>query len=150
MTEDIVRSIDISAPPARVWAALIDSGAFGTWFRARFDGPFEVGRRVEARMTIPEHADVAWHVTVQEIVPERRFVFTWPHADEKQRPLGDAETRVAFTLEPVPTGTRVTVTESGFDALPPEARADARRRNEGGWEWQMKNLAQHVAPAPAA
>ena len=150
MTDNIVKSIEIAAPPDRVWAALIDSGEFGTWFRARFDGPFEEGRRVDARMTIPEYEDFEWYLTVREVVPERRFVFTWPHMDSDMVPLGDGETEVAFTLEPTAEGTRVTVIESGFGALPEEARADARRRNERGWEMQTENLARHVAPAAAA
>ena len=150
MTNDIVKSIEIAAPPDRVWAALVDRGEFGAWFRARFDGPFKEGRRIGARMTIPGFEDVPWHVTVREIVPERRFAFSWPHMDDDNRSLGEAETTVAFELEPTEGGTRVTVTESGFDALPAGARADARRRNEGGWEIQVRNLAQHVAPAPAA
>jgi hypothetical protein len=53
-------------------------------------------------------------------------------------------TLVEFRLEPAAGGTRLTVVESGFDALPPHRRADARRSNEGGWEEPMRNIRAHA------
>jgi len=47
-------------------------------------------------------------------------------------------------LETVETGTRLTVIESGFDALPAERRPLALRMNEGGWEEQVGNIKRHV------
>jgi len=41
----------------------------------------------------------------------------------------------------------LTVTESGFDKLPKHRRMEAFRSNEGGWEIQMQNIAEHVAAA---
>ena len=37
-----------------------------------------------------------------------------------------------------PDGVRLTITESGFDAVPLERRAEAFKANEGGWEHQSK------------
>jgi hypothetical protein len=42
-------------------------------------------------------------------------------------------------------GTLLTVTESGFQKLPPERRAEAFRMNEGGWAEQLQNIERHVA-----
>jgi hypothetical protein len=52
---------------------------------------------------------------------------------------------VEFRLEEVAGGTRLTVVESGFDAIPLARRAEAFRMNEGGWEAQLKNIERHVA-----
>jgi hypothetical protein len=42
-------------------------------------------------------------------------------------------------------GTRLTIIESGFAALPDDAdAAEALRRNAGGWEIQTQNIAAHV------
>ena len=41
-------------------------------------------------------------------------------------------------------GTRLTVTESGFDAIPAERRDEALRMNEGGWEAQVGNVKAHA------
>ena len=47
-------------------------------------------------------------------------------------------------------GTRLTVTESGFDDVPLARRAQAYRMNSDGWEWQMKSIESYVArPARA-
>ena len=36
------------------------------------------------------------------------------------------------------------VTESGFDAIPEDRRAEAFMRNEEGWTGQMENIEKHV------
>ncbi len=36
------------------------------------------------------------------------------------------------------------VTESGFEALPPDRRVEFMRRNEGGWAIQVENIKAHV------
>jgi len=56
-------------------------------------------------------------------------------------------TLVVFELEEVPTGTMLTVVESGFDLLPPKRRAEAYRMNDQGWAAQMKSVEQHVGKA---
>jgi hypothetical protein len=37
------------------------------------------------------------------------------------------------------------LTESGFDKVPANRRAEAFRMNDGGWTQQMKNIESHVA-----
>jgi uncharacterized protein YndB with AHSA1/START domain len=78
--------------------------------------------------------------------PERLFSFTWhhshdPHVDISKEPT----TLVEFRLEKIPSGTLLTVTESGFENLPSDRRLEAFRMNEGGWTEQMKNIEKYVA-----
>ena len=54
-------------------------------------------------------------------------------------------TLVTFELEEAPEGTRLTITESGFDALPLERRAKAFTENEGGWVAQLSLIAKYLA-----
>jgi len=51
---------------------------------------------------------------------------------------------VEFVLEPIDGGTRLTVTESGFDAVPEPRRTNVMRDNDGGWAEQVKNIRDHV------
>ena len=51
---------------------------------------------------------------------------------------------VEFHLEPAGEDTQLTITESGFDALPPDRRASMMRGNETGWDIQSKHIAAHV------
>ncbi len=52
----------------------------------------------------------------------------------------EPRTLVVFELEEVPDGTRLTVTESGFDDVPLARRAQAYRMNTEGWAWQMQSI----------
>ena len=47
--------------------------------------------------------------------------------------------------EEVPEGTRLTVTESGFDQIPVGRRAKAYRENDAGWTGQLKNITRYLA-----
>lgn len=79
---------------------------------------------------------------IEAIEPGSLFAFTWP-SDEAQQDPADWN-RVEFRLEEVAEGTRLTVTESGFDRIPPERRARAFRGNEEGWSIQVENVRRHV------
>jgi len=57
---------------------------------------------------------------------------------------GEPTTLVEFRLEEAPGGTRLTVTESGFDRIPVSRRAEAFRMNDQGWAEQMKNIERYV------
>jgi hypothetical protein len=56
---------------------------------------------------------------------------------------------VEFRLEDTPEGTLLTVTESGFQALPAARQAFVHEANSSGWEEQLKNIERHVASHPS-
>lgn len=145
-TDRIEKTIDIQAPVSRVWQALTDHREFGSWFKVRLDGPFVPGQPSTGNITHPGYEHIRWHAVVQKLEPERYFSFTWhPYAiDPKVDYSGETPTLIEFTLEPIPGGTRLTVVESGFDALPPHRRDAAFRMNAQGWAIQVENIARHV------
>lgn len=149
MADRIEKSVDLKAPVSRVWRALTDHKEFGTWFRVRIDEPFAQGKASRGQITYPGYEHIKWEATITAIEPERRFAFTWhpyaidPDEDYSQEP----PTLVEFTLEPIATGTRLRVVESGFDKIPPRRRAEAFRMNDRGWAIQMENIAQYVQQA---
>jgi len=146
MSDRIEKTIELKAPISRVWRALTDHHEFGTWFRVRLDGPFVPGQISRGQITYPGYEHIRWEAVVQKMEPERLFSFTWhPYAVEPDKDYsGETPTLVEFTLERTSTGTRLTVVESGFDRLPAHRRDLAFRMNEGGWETQMKNIAEHL------
>jgi len=87
---------------------------------------------------------------VQKMEPERLFSFTWhPYSvDPKTDYSKETPTLVEFKLEKTAGGTLLLLTESGFDKIPSDRRAEAFRRNDGGWTEQMKNIECHVAQRP--
>ena len=150
MNDRIEKVVDLKAPVARVWRALTDHEEFGAWFRVRLEGPFVPGQVSRGNITYPGYEHVRWEAVVQAMEPERRFAFTWhPYAvDPKTDYSQEPPTLVEFTLEPILTGTRLRIVESGFDRLSAHRRDEAFRMNEGGWSAQIENIARHVEPKP--
>jgi len=145
MSDSIHKTIFLRAPIERVWRAITDHREFGAWFRVALDGPFIVGEVTTGKMTYPGHEGAPWSSTTTRMERPNHFAFTWPHADGGEANLPGAPTMlVEFHLEPAGEGTQLTITESGFDALPPDRRASMMRGNETGWDIQSGHIAAHV------
>ena len=147
MTDRIEKRIELKAPVARVWRALTDHREFGEWFRVKIDGPFVPGEVSRGNITYPGYEHLQWEAVVKAMEPERLFSFTWhPYAvDPKMDYSKEPQTLVEFRLEKTAEGTRLKVTESGFDKIPAGRRPEAFRMNEGGWAEQMKNIERYLA-----
>ena len=158
MTQDrIEKQIVLKAPRERVWQAIVDSGRFGTGFGVEFDGPFVEHARVAGRI-VPTQVDeeiaamqepwagMACDFFVERIRPMDRFAFRWHAYPEgpDEDPTGAHMTLVEFHLEDAEGGTRLTITESGFDRVPAAHRAKAFTDNEGGWTMQVALIAKYV------
>jgi len=147
MSDKIEKRIELAAPVSRVWRALTDYREFGAWFLVNLDGPFVPGQVSRGHITYPGCEQVRWEAVVQKMEPEKLFSYTWhpyavdPNVDYSKEP----PTLVEFRLEKTATGTLLIVTESGFDKVPAARRAEALRRNDGGWAQQMKNIEEYVA-----
>jgi len=151
MSDRIEKQIALKPPVSRVWRALTDHRAFGEWFRVKIDGPFVAGQISRGHMTYPGYEHVKWEARIEKIEPERLFSFTWAHPKSLDKATysgdysGDPKTLVEFKLEKTNNGTRLRITESGFDQLPADLRREAFRRNQGGWTEQVKNIENYVA-----
>jgi uncharacterized protein YndB with AHSA1/START domain len=145
-TDRIEKSIELNAPVARVWRALTDYREFGEWFRVDLEGPFVVGKSNRGRITYPGYEHVTMEIVVKTMEAERLFSFEWhPYAvDPNVDYASETPTLVEFGLEESAGGTRLIVSESGFDAIPPGRRDEAFRMNSGGWTEQLKNIEAHV------
>lgn len=156
MSDVIEKTTILKAPLARVWNAISDAQAFGAWFGVKLEGPFVAGRTVKgaiAQTQVDEaiaaqqapYVGMPCDLMIERVEPPRLLAFRWhPGADPDVGPEAPT-TLVTFALEEVDGGTRLTITESGFDALPLERRAKAFAENEGGWEAQLGLLAKYVA-----
>jgi uncharacterized protein YndB with AHSA1/START domain len=147
MKDRIEKRIELKASVARVWRALTDYREFGEWFRVKLDGPFVPGQVARGQITHPGYEHVKWEAVVLKMEPERLFSFTWhPYSiDPKVDYSKEPPTLVEFRLDKTTSGTLLVLTESGFEKVPSDRRADAFRMNDGGWTEQMKNIEKHVA-----
>ena len=167
-TDKIEKQVDIKAPPARVWQALTDQHEFESWFGVKLAGPFVKGAAVKGDFgdAVPskerldeiqrkagiEPAEIkmpppnSTFCVVEQMEKERVFSFRWipfgidASIDFANEPM----TLVEFVLEKQGDGTRLTITESGFDRVPAHRRARAFLMNDGGWAAQANNVKAHV------
>jgi uncharacterized protein YndB with AHSA1/START domain len=156
-TDRFTKTALLRAPLERVWHAISDSQQFGAWFGAAFDGPFVAGARLSGRIVPTQvdaevakmqepHAGTKFVVFVERIEPMRVLSFRWhPYAVEAKDYSAEATTLVEFELTPVAEGTRLTITESGFDGIPLERRAQAFASNQEGWVHQLGLIAKYLA-----
>ncbi|MGD9806047.1 MAG: SRPBCC family protein [Hyphomicrobiaceae bacterium] len=146
MADRIVKTVELKAPISRVWHAISDHDEFGQWFRVKLDGPFEPGALSTGKMTYPGYEGYPWLARVERMEPERLLSFRWVHSEDianvdiTKGPM----TLVEFHLEPIASGTRLTIIESGFEALPDHRRLEILRSNTQGWNIQADNIAAHV------
>jgi uncharacterized protein YndB with AHSA1/START domain len=155
MTDKIEKKTILKAPLAKVWNAISDSAAFATWFGLTIDGPFVEGQTTTGKIAKTQVDDevakeqepyvgMRCDLMIERIVPLKLLAFRWhPGADPDTGPNAPT-TLVTFELEEVAGGTRLTITESGFEGLPLERRAKAFAENEGGWEAQLGLIAKYL------
>ena len=147
-TDRIERKVLLSATPARVWRALSNAEEFGTWFGVSLKGEtFAPGKSAKGRVTHPGYDHLIWNVVIERMEPERLLSWRWhPHAIEADQDYSNEPTTlVTFELQKTEGGTLLTITESGFDQVPPERRTTAFRGNSEGWDEQTRRIAKHVA-----
>jgi uncharacterized protein YndB with AHSA1/START domain len=148
-TDRIEKKILLRAPQSRVWRAIANAREFGEWFRVKFHGEFAEGSAIEGHITYPGYEHVKMEILIERITPETYFSYRWhpyaidPNVDYSTEPT----TLVEFRLAESEGGVLLTITESGFDQIPIERRAEALRMNEGGWAEQTRNIERHVSHA---
>ena len=94
--------ITIAAPPEKIWAVLMDTGAYPDWNPTfvEVSGPYKVGTEISLRVRKPDGAFVDMRPTVKVLVPNREVrqggglpgVLTYNHS---------------WVLQPVEGGTHV-------------------------------------------
>jgi uncharacterized protein YndB with AHSA1/START domain len=97
---EVTREIELDAPPDEVWEVLTEPEQLEQWFAN--DVEFDLDRGGVFRWDDGDER----HAVVEEVDAERRLAIRWWDPD------GIEVSEVTFTLEPVPAGTRLVVTET--------------------------------------
>ena len=135
----IERTLELTHPPEKVWAAITTAEGLGTWFGHRAEVDLRVGGQVKLAW---DSGDTAV-LTIERLEPPRLFAYTWPlHGLPDSDPR---RTYVEFTLEPTSAGTTLTVVESGFAQVPDaEAHEAAYAGNTRGWTNELGELVAYL------
>ena len=125
-TTSISFEFDLRQSPERVWRALTDPALLAEWLLPVVD--LRLDPRAGTPFTLRTQPQPGWDGTVNcrilEIEPYRKLSYTWAAGDF-------IDTVVTFTLTPSPSGTRLSLVQSGF-------RND-QKQNRGGarYGWKM-------------
>jgi uncharacterized protein YndB with AHSA1/START domain len=139
MTDEVLdridRTIEVKAPPERVWRVLTTAKDLSAWFKVNIEGEIAPGAEVWMTSKSPGYEGQRFLVRVTEMTPPRRFAWQWhpgavdPTVDYTREPW----TTVTFTLEPSGAGTRLSVAETGFNDVSLARRAKVFKDNTQGW-----------------
>lgn len=137
MSENLVieRSIVVAASLERVWRAITEPRHFSKWF----GGEISFERLAVGQEMLFKAGGETGPGTILTVEPPERFAFSWT-----AEPGYDERTTVSFYLEPVTEGTRITITEQGFEALPGKLRRNRFELNGQGWSIQVNNIAAYL------
>jgi uncharacterized protein YndB with AHSA1/START domain len=122
-TESIAFEFDLHHSPEKVWRALTDPVLLTEWLLPVVELELKPG----AAFTFKTQPQPGWDGIVNcrllEIEAHRKLSWTWV--------VGDIDTVVTFTLTPTPSGTRLSLVQSGFKPH--------QKQNFGGarYGWRM-------------
>lgn len=134
----IERVILLPVPIDRAWRAIADPAELSQWFGTGAEIDLRPGGEA-----FFEFGDIGGKARILIVEPQYRLVWeNHPTGEvDPALPLDDVPlTRVEFSLESVRGGTRLTLIESGFAALPPDLRDRAYEGNQGGWDHELGEL----------
>ena len=131
-TSEIVRTLTLTVPPEAVWDYLTKPEKLAEWFHAP-KTDLVAGKSYELFGT--ESGDkLCWgEVVTHKPFTELSYTFSI-------KPFAGVMTTVAWTLEPVGTGTKLTLRHTGFDQLG-DSSTDLHGALSSGWDGHLERLA---------
>lgn len=135
----IERVIDLPASVDAVWAAVTTEKGLSGWF----------GQEASIELTPGGRGAMRWpdgfvdDLRVERVEAPTVFGFTWTiHGRPKNDPR---RTYVEFTLEPIKSGTRLRLVETGFAQLPEGGYQIAYDEHTIGWDRELADLQQYLS-----
>ena len=135
----VERSIWIDAPRERVWSAVTDPAQLESWFSPGTSWKLtalEVGGRLFT--PDPETGNETNVQVIQLVDPPQRFV-----THSLPATPGSSEV-TAYLLQEERGGTRLTITNSGYELLPEDGRWSAMEQNAFGFGMMLENLRAYI------
>ncbi|MES2304260.1 MAG: SRPBCC domain-containing protein [Gemmatimonadota bacterium] len=112
---ELVEELEIAAPPARVFEALVQPEQLRRWwgsdamYRTTWVVDLRVGGEFICLATAPGAPEMTVRGRFLAVDPPRHLAYTWNASWDDS-----GETRVDYSLLPTPRGTLVRVTQTGF------------------------------------
>jgi uncharacterized protein YndB with AHSA1/START domain len=138
--ETLSFELELQHAPEKVWRALTDPELLAEWLLPVVGGKLEL--QPGAAFTLQTQPYPGWDGTVRcklvEIEAQRKLSYTWVVGDM------EIDTVVTFTLTPTPSGTRLSLVQSGFKPTQKQEFGGARY----GWRMMGDKLVELLARHP--
>jgi len=132
----IEHNIWINAPRDQVWRAITESEQIQKWWDDYWDIPvLQVGGTIKFGTQ-----DDPMFATIAVLDMPREFVIQWP----PQPQYHSISMQTRYLLEEENGGTRVTVSETGFEGLPDDIRQKPLDSTAKGYITVMENLKAYL------
>jgi uncharacterized protein YndB with AHSA1/START domain len=136
-TDAISFELDLRHPPEKVWRALTQPELLAEWLLPVFDFTPEAGTAFKFKTQPHPGWDGSVNCRVLEVEAPRKLRYAWV--------VGDMlDTIVTFTLTPTPSGTRLSLVQSGFKPDQKQNFGGARY----GWKMMGGKLVDLLARIP--
>ena len=137
-TQEIVVDEVFPHDPETVWKTLTTGALITRWMMEPAGFEPVVGNHFTYKTKPAGAWDGVIHCEVLEVVPNARFAYAWRGGDDENQGYGSKlDTLVTWTLTPVPGGTRLHLTHSGF-VTPKNDTAFQNMSN--GWRTVVERL----------
>lgn len=133
----VERSITLNAPREKVWDAITNLEQLAGWFVPNLPG-MPMSQDESGKVTL-HLGEMGIELMVMEVIEPNRKVTC--------RSFPDDLLAVTWTLDDQGSGTRVTVTLAGLEALPENARQDRLNLTGDAWDKTLKNLKAYIEGA---
>lgn len=134
-TDTIAFEFELRHPPEKVWRALTEPALLAEWLLPVFELKLEPGAAFMFKAQPYPHWDGTVNCRLLTIEEHRKLSYTWTVGA-----MG-LDTVVTFTLTPTPSGTRLSLVQSGFKPEQKQAFGGARY----GWNMMGGKLADLLA-----
>jgi uncharacterized protein YndB with AHSA1/START domain len=134
-SETISFELDLRHSPQKVWRALTDPVLLNEWLLPVTGLKLEPGAAFTFKTQPFPNWDGTVNCRVLEIEPHQKLSYAWVVGDM------ELDTVVTFTLSPAPSGTRLSIVQSGFKPHQKQAFGGARY----GWNMMGEKLIELLA-----
>jgi uncharacterized protein YndB with AHSA1/START domain len=137
-TEAISFELDLHHPPEKVWRALTDPALLAEWLLPVIDFKLEPGVAFQFKTQAMAGWDGVVQCRILELEARKKLSYAWVVGDMA------LDTVVTFTLTTTPSGTRLSLVQSGFKPDQKQNFGGARY----GWKMMGGKLVDLLARIP--
>lgn len=126
MSNEIIKTIVIAAPPQAVFKALTDEKELTKWFPDQVKLEPKAGGMMQFKFFEDGKENHRVEGKVLEVIPNKKISYSWKNTSDPDFP----KTTVTWTLEDMGGKTKVTMVHAGFDP-----KSEWHRLHSMGWSY---------------